>query len=142
LVFYPVAQCSLCGPQTHELANQCICLHLVPVELPLCIFQYHLRYQRCLRFTWVAPFYPIGVRWFLCIILGFFIFFPMRSLSSWFLSWFFFGPDPHMLITGSLKLPLGGPFPLSTTTFLYEGVPLPPPLVTMLCSVVSTTIKP
>jgi hypothetical protein len=76
LVFYPVAQCSLCGPQTHELANECMRLHLVPVEFHLWVLQYHLGYHCCLRFTRVVPFYPIGVHWFLCIILGFSDFFP------------------------------------------------------------------
>jgi hypothetical protein len=76
LVFYLVVQCSLCGPQTHEISNECMRLHLVSVELRLWVLQYHLGYQCCLRFTRVAPFYSIRVRWFLRIILGFYDFFP------------------------------------------------------------------
>jgi hypothetical protein len=76
LIFYPVVQRSFSGPQTHEISNSCMHLHLVLEELCLWVFQYHLGYQFNFRFTQVVPFYPIGVLLFLHIIMGFFGFFP------------------------------------------------------------------
>jgi hypothetical protein len=67
---------------------------------------------------------------------------PTRSLFSWLLSWFFSDLDPEVLVNGSLKPTPREPFPLSTTTCLYDGVPLPPPLVTILYVVETATVKP
>jgi hypothetical protein len=82
-----------CGPQTHELAYQCMCLHLIPKELCLGVFQYNFGDQCFLRFTWVAPIYPTGVCHLLCTVLGFSGIFPyaitfsLVSLVILFQSW-------------------------------------------------------